>query len=479
MTQTASVLRSSNDRTEGRIQKLMTEEDEAMSGKLNQWVFTGLGAMLTALTLSACVEQSENVKEDVAEKVDAIREDIEAVIRDAELKVEEAAASTLECEETLHYSVRHGEGHGIPGVAGAERWGIPDAAPAKMRVRRSYATLSDAEKKRLADAFVQLKQATVTSEASWAQRADYETFCEDGYTRNLYDYYVELHFSAFVSMGKDDMPETREAHMGPQFLPWHRYYLLRLEADMREILADPDFALPYWDWEDCEAGNEDGSNPCPKIFDTNFLGSHGSCEDGQKDVTGYLVDQGFETNLWSQGTFETVFNIDSLRCSTKPLQRAVGCSETTDGAPPSAEDAAGVFDRHIYDVESYDTCDTDENVSMRQYLEGYSRSEERALCIIVGCQTHGLGHLYIGGDMASGGMPPNDPMFFLHHTNVDRLWAMWQDRNREKPATAVDYGNPGYPDDWRGEIFNFDQVRADETFNFRALGYRYDTNSKD
>jgi Common central domain of tyrosinase len=26
----------------------------------------------------------------------------------------------------------------------------------------------------------------------------------------------------------------------------------------------------------------------------------------------------------------------------------------------------------------------------------------------------------------SGGFSPNDPIFFLHHANVDRLWARWQ-----------------------------------------------------
>ena len=72
----------------------------------------------------------------------------------------------------------------------------------------------------------------------------------------------------------------------------------------------------------------------------------------------------------------------------------------------------------------------------------------------------------------------NDPLFFLHHGNVDRMWAMWQDRNRESPDTAVDYGNPGYPDDWRGSIFNFSKVRADDLFDFRALGYTYDTNEE-
>ena len=73
---------------------------------------------------------------------------------------------------------------------------------------------------------------------------------------------------------------------------------------------------------------------------------------------------------------------------------------------------------------------------------------------------------------------PNDPVFFLHHANVDRLWAMWQDQNRASADRAVDYGNPDYPDDWRGSIFNFSEVRADEMFDFRALGFTYDTNQE-
>ena len=36
------------------------------------------------------------------------------------------------------------------------------------------------------------------------------------------------------------------------------------------------------------------------------------------------------------------------------------------------------------------------------------------------------------------------------------------------------YGNPGYPPSFMGSLFNFPQVRADELFNFKALGYCYD-----
>ena len=38
---------------------------------------------------------------------------------------------------------------------------------------------------------------------------------------------------------------------------------------------------------------------------------------------------------------------------------------------------------------------------------------------------HGGVHNAVGGDMA-GSASPSDPLFFLHHSNIDRLWSRWQ-----------------------------------------------------
>jgi tyrosinase len=40
-------------------------------------------------------------------------------------------------------------------------------------------------------------------------------------------------------------------------------------------------------------------------------------------------------------------------------------------------------------------------------------------------RTHNAGHRFIGGHMA-GSFSPNDPVFWMHHANVDRIWAHWQ-----------------------------------------------------
>lgn len=71
---------------------------------------------------------------------------------------------------------------------------------------------------------------------------------------------------------------------------------------------------------------------------------------------------------------------------------------------------------------------------------------------------HGAVHSAIGGDMSPATSPngmcwlclltmvqeltpvPLDPIFFLHHTQVDRLWALWQQEN--PAARNLDFAGP-------------------------------------
>ncbi|KAI1845200.1 hypothetical protein JX266_008747 [Neoarthrinium moseri] len=57
---------------------------------------------------------------------------------------------------------------------------------------------------------------------------------------------------------------------------------------------------------------------------------------------------------------------------------------------------------------------------------------------------HGAIHNSIGGDMVPS-TSPNDPLFFLHHSQVDRLWWIWQQKD---PMTRnSDYSGNKYPYD--------------------------------
>jgi tyrosinase len=382
----------------------------------------------------------------------------------------EQACMQVESSIGLH------DGFDLPGVAGAPRWGIPDTPPATRRVRRSWSTLTSEEKQTVVDAFIALKNITVDSGDAGSARADYTSFCDElglpSYARNLYDFYVESHANAFISMMTQYQGMTEMAHMGPQFLPWHRYLLLRLEADMAEAIGDPDFALPYWDWTDCY---DDGDpNTCAPLFERDYLGTAGGCEEGQSAVEGYMMDQGFALNIYTDG--QPSFSPDSIRCGQRPLQRKVGCIPSVVGPPDSAA-IDMIFDRAVYDTAPYDSCYTEEDISFRQYLEGFDNDDTELLCVAAGCKMHGRGHVFVGGDMQFSSANPNDPVFFLHHAQVDRLWAAWQEANLANgdAGRMVDHGNPGYPDDYRGPLFNFSEVQASDTFDYKALGYEYDT----
>jgi hypothetical protein len=56
---------------------------------------------------------------------------------------------------------------------------------------------------------------------------------------------------------------------------------------------------------------------------------------------------------------------------------------------------------------------------------------------------HGLGHAYVGGHMniptGQVGLSAYDPMFFLHHANVDRLWDEWQSRHNDYTSYDTEY----------------------------------------
>jgi tyrosinase len=55
---------------------------------------------------------------------------------------------------------------------------------------------------------------------------------------------------------------------------------------------------------------------------------------------------------------------------------------------------------------------------------------------------HNLVHQAVGGDMRTAASP-GDPIFWLHHANIDRLWAEWQKQHRgAKPPNAAEKLKP-------------------------------------
>lgn len=174
-----------------------------------------------------------------------------------------------------------------------------------------------------------------------------------------------------------------QAHGAPGFLPWHRAYLLDLERELQAI--DPSVALHYWRFDQ-------GS---PNIFKRDFL--------GESDNIG------------------TVFF-----SATNPLQ-----FWKTDGV-------TGINRRPFFNTNNPTGVRTEaQTLALGTTYPNFRTMEGNP---------HGSAHTSFGGSISSIGTAARDPLFFLLHCNVDRLWAKWQrNNNRFNPATAASFDSGAWP----------------------------------
>jgi tyrosinase len=85
---------------------------------------------------------------------------------------------------------------------------------------------------------------------------------------------------------------------------------------------------------------------------------------------------------------------------------------------------------------------------------------------------HNNGHTITGGNNGHmcDGMSPLDPIFWLHHCNIDRIWAEWQTAGNTTPPLNLNYN---------GQFVNGAgqpvQASSASALDFAAMDYTYDT----
>ena len=76
---------------------------------------------------------------------------------------------------------------------------------------------------------------------------------------------------------------------------------------------------------------------------------------------------------------------------------------------------------------------------------------------------HNSGHVWVGGSMGSVATAPADPVFWMHHAEIDRIWAAWQATQPGQNPTLA--GAAAIMDPWTETETN--------TRDIAALGYVY------
>ena len=178
-----------------------------------------------------------------------------------------------------------------------------------------------------------------------------------------------------------------QAHGGPGFLPWHRSYLMDLERELQAI--DPSVTLPYWRFD----------KMAPNVFTLDFIG---------------LPD-----------------NLGTVRFSpSNPLQ-----FWATDGVQ-------GILRRQLGASPGKQA-----SPSIRTEAQTLALGNTFRLFRSMQGNPHGSAHVeYFGGSISSIPTAAKDPLFFLLHCNVDRLWAKWQAKfGRYKAADAASYDSGQSP----------------------------------
>lgn len=193
------------------------------------------------------------------------------------------------------------------------------------------------------------------------------------------------------------------------FFPWHRAYLYFFERALRDFVGG--LSHPFWDWTTTRSipaaysaaqGPEGQPNPL----------HHGT-------VDPLALQQGQNAN-------------PPLNLPAQTFRQP--------GQPGTALPTT----RNIED-----TLEIDDFFTFSREIENW----------------HGNVHVWVGGHMRRVPVAAYDPVFWAHHTQMDRLWRRWQLRH-SPPAFTAGFLNTALPP--------FPMTVA-QTLDVRALGYDYAT----
>lgn len=294
-----------------------------------------------------------------------------------------------------------------------------------MECRKNVSDLSPTEKATFVNAVLGLK--TAPSLISNAQTA----VTNGGGTPNRYDDYVWIH--SVVGAG---------AHRGPAFGPWHREFLRQFERDLRQVSGNPNITVPYWDWTTARTAADAGWP-----FTSDFLGDIGDPITGQISTSPFADPTQWRINIRNAG--DTTLVLKRGRGVWGQVEAPTG---TFTFDPPTRGNVLPALGVGSFDVAPFHSNPgaltptqraAQMNVAFRKFLEWALHD---SLHVWVG----GLWNFDAAGNPQDGGhisFPPvavNDPAFWLHHCNVDRLWTIWQQRNLLLPYQPAAGANVGH-----------------------------------
>ncbi|KAL7619928.1 hypothetical protein AAE478_010475 [Parahypoxylon ruwenzoriense] len=222
--------------------------------------------------------------------------------------------------------------------------------------------------------------------------------------------------------------QTNIIHQSGYLLPWHRLYLWQMEQALRDECGYKGY-LPYWD---VARFSEDQTQS--KVFDgsmTSFGGNGAPVPHGPRTVIlpGLAV-----------GNFTL----------PKPAGSGGGCITT--GPFKNFRISLGPVAKEVIDPANKYGYAANPRCLSRDFVASSSAGVmnwANATAIVASDDIHALrtnieqlwhlnSHTFVGAEAADPFSTPNDPVFYLLHAQIDRLWAIWQGQDLERRTFAID-----------------------------------------
>ena len=227
---------------------------------------------------------------------------------------------------------------------------------------------------------------------------------EEGKYQELVGHHMDMSHNMHGSMGEVGLY---------RFLGWHRRYLVEFERELQRVdkilrpTATEKLGVPYWRWQDPFPAWLSGFLPCP----------------------------------------------DPNSGSSPPPRK--------NASPPSKANAADIgIILNQFAIQDTGLSGENDYSKFTYGLEGWGLRPNGT-----GLPAHNHGHAWVGGIMNNTSVSPTDPVFWLHHAEVDRLWQIW--RQTHPAPGPVLTGSDRIMDPWSESY--------DDLLDISVLGYSYDS----
>lgn len=282
------------------------------------------------------------------------------------------------------------------------------------------------------------------------------------------------------------------------FFVWHRGYLGWFEQTLRDASGNPDFAIPYWDWTETpripDGMFDDALNPSNPPYDPYIKDFKTFYNYLNPALTEYW--KGLSASQLQQLETRMIPTLNSLWTQVKGDEQNGAMFATTRYARFLTADSPEMDASTQKAVEPFMVRSGLKPVEFAKFNSVQTPSHNSApgsgpgtFGILEG-NPHNKVHNNVGGvghimdplnfGYMADNLSPVDPLFFLHHSNMDRLWDVWTRKQQKLGLPTLPVGDDLKK--FEDEKFEFyvnrqgkpvDQNRAGDYVNIGGFDYGY------